>query len=361
MVPLFKAGPPNFKDLANEHPGSPRTFDTMNRFCLKNLYKEAGQTLDEMAASFPSKGTTVMEQSKTKDSSSSKFVAMALKQPRLTREREHELAVAWQKGDARAANQLAKGHLRSVVFLALKYKGYGTPLSELIAAGNLGLAHAMGKFDPSRGTRFATYADHWIRAYMVRHMIRSRSLVTGGYGALESRLFFKLRRESGRIRSMLGDSDEALNALAESMEVSRERLDAMLRRVQERDVSLDTPFHEESEATRLDMLVSDFVSQEEAVRLTEVNGRVKTLVHQAVATLNDREKYIVEHRLLAEPEDRRTLEDIGAHFGVSRERVRQLEVEIKHKLQKRLSKPWREALRDLIVPEDEVAAEAQAV
>lgn len=301
-------------------------------------------------------------QKQASKSSSSKFVAMALRAPRLSREEEHELAKAYKHDkDSRAAEALAKAHLRSVVFLALKYKGYGTPLSELIAAGNLGLAHAMGKFDPSRGTRFATYADHWIRAYMVRHMIRSRSLVTGGYGALESRLFFKLRRESGRIRSMLGDSSEALDALAESMEVSRERLDAMLRRVQERDVSLDAPVRDDSDTSRVDMLTSSVVQQDEALRLAESSEKVKALVHKAIETLNERERYIVDKRLLADPEDRMTLEDIGTHFGVSRERVRQLEVELKQKLQRRLSRPWRESLKDLITPDDQADVRFAAV
>ena len=287
------------------------------------------------------------------DPSSAKFVAMALKAPRLSREKEHQLVVAWKdKQDSRAADRLAKSHLRSVVFLALKYKGYGAPLSELIAAGNLGLAHALGKFDPGRGTRFATYADHWIRAYMVRHMIRTRSMVTGGYGALESRLFFKLRRESGRIQAMVGDRSAAMDALADTMEVSRDRLDAMLQRVQDRDVSLDAPYREDTETSRLEMLASDAMAQDEALRVAEAHDKVKRLVHSAVETLNARERYIVERRLLADPEERMTLEDIGAEFGVSRERVRQLETEIKQKLQRRLARPWKESLKDLIVPED---------
>ena len=287
-----------------------------------------------------------------KDPTSARFVDLALRAPRLSREKELELAKAWKEsGDNRAADQLARSHLRSVVFLALKYRGYGTPLSELIAAGNLGLAHALGKFDPSLGNRFATYADHWIRAYLVRHMIRSRSLVTGGYGALESRLFFKLRRESGRLQSMVGDTTEALEALAETMDVPVERLRTMLQRVQDRDVSLDTPFNEESDATRLDMLAAPGVNQEEAFRVTQAHQKVQRLVHDVVQTLDDRERYIVEHRLLAEPEERMTLEDIGQRYGVSRERVRQLEVEIKKKLQRRLARPWRETLRDLVIPE----------
>jgi RNA polymerase sigma-32 factor len=282
---------------------------------------------------------------------SARIVALAMKAPRLTREKEHELVVAWKRDrDSRAADRLARSHLRSVVFQALKYKGYGTPLSELIAAGNLGLAHALGKFDPGRGTRFATYADHWIRAYMVRHMIRTRSMVTGGYGALESRLFFKLRRASGRIQAMTGDQDEALDALAASMEVPRSRLDEMLRRVQDRDVALDQPVREDSETSRLEMLVSDAVAQDEALRVAEAHDKVKRVVQAAVGTLTPRERLIVEHRLLAEPEERLTLEDLGAELGVSRERVRQLENEIKQKLQRRLSKPWRESLQALITP-----------
>jgi len=296
-----------------------------------------------------------MTTSTRQDPSSARFVAMALRSPRLSREDEHTLAVAWKdQKDPKAADKLARAHFRSVVFIALKYRGYGTSLSELIAAGNVGLTHALGKFDPSRGTRFATYADHWVRAYMVRHMIRTRSMVTGGFGALESRLFFRLRRESGRISSMASGKDEALDALAESMDVSRERLDLMLRRVQDRDVSLDAPLRDDADSVAMiNTLASDLVSQEEALRLTECQTQVKEVVHAAVSRLNDREKYIVEHRLLAEPEDRMTLDAIGDHFGVSRERVRQIETEIKTKLQRRLARPWRDSLRDLVVSEDD--------
>ena len=287
-----------------------------------------------------------------KDPSSAHFVSLALRAPRLSRERELELAKAWKEtGDGRAADRLARSHLRSVVFLALKYRGYGTPLSELVAAGNLGLAHALGKFDPSRGNRFATYADHWIRAYMVRHMIRSRSLVTGGYGALESRLFFRLRRESSRLESMVRDAPEALEALARSMELSVERLSTMLRRVQDRDVSLDAPLRDDMDSTHLDMLASTAVNQEEAFRVAEAHEKVRRLVREVVDTFDDRERYIVEHRLLAEPEERMTLEDIGRVHGVSRERVRQLEAEIKKKLHRRLTRPWQETLRDLVMPQ----------
>lgn len=301
-----------------------------------------------------------MSISTRQDPSSAKFVAMALRAPRLTREDEHDLAMAWKdRQDPKAADRLARAHFRSVVFIALKYRGYGTALGELIAAGNVGLTHALGKFDPSRGTRFATYADHWIRAYMVRHMIRTRSMVTGGFGALESRLFFRLRRESGRISSMAGDKDAALDALAESMDVTRERLDLMLRRVQERDVSLDAPVREDGDMTMIDTMASDLVSQEEALRMTESQTQVKRVVHDAVSRLNDRERYIVEHRLLAEPEDRLTLDAIGEHFGVSRERVRQIETEIKDKLQRRLARPWRDSLRDLVIS-DEDAPETPA-
>lgn len=295
-----------------------------------------------------------MTTSTRQDPSSARFVAMALRTPRLSRADEHALAVEWRDERApKAANSLARSHFRSVVFIALKYRGYGTAMSELIAAGNLGLTHALGKFDPSRGTRFATYADHWVRAYMVRHMIRTRSMVTGGYGALESRLFFRLRREAGRIESMATGKEEAMDALAEDLDVTRERLDLMLRRAQDRDVSLDTPLRDDGEGVAMiDMLSSDLVSQEESFRVRECQTQVKAEVHDAVSTLNEREKYIVAHRLLAEPEDRMTLDALGDHLGVSRERVRQIETAIKGKLQRRLAPRWRESLRDLVVVED---------
>lgn len=271
----------------------------------------------------------------------STYIKRALKAPKLEREEEQVLIRRYREGDERAGDKLARAHLRTVVFLARKYQRYGVPLSDLISAGNVGLVHALGKFDPDRGVRFRTYADYWIRAYMVRHMVRSWSMVTGGYSALEPRLFFKLRREAAKAKSLLGDTHEAEVALAEQLDLPVERLSTMLRRVQERDVSLDVPLTADASTTRLDLLVSQMANQEEMVGSAEARERLKEAVRAAVETLDDRERYIAENRLLVDSEDRLTLQDIGARYKVSRERVRQLEVLIKQKLQKRLATKWK--------------------
>ncbi|MEL7368254.1 MAG: sigma-70 family RNA polymerase sigma factor [Myxococcota bacterium] len=272
----------------------------------------------------------------------STYIRKALKAPKLGREEEQALIRRYQdKDDQRAGDKLARAHLRTVVFLARKYQRYGVPLSDLISAGNVGLVHALGKFDPERGVRFRTYADYWIRAYMVRHMVRSWSMVTGGYSALEPRLFFKLRREAAKAKSLLGDNEAAEAALAEQLDLPVERLSTMLRRVQERDVSLDVPLTADASTTRLDLLVSQMANQEDVVGSVEARERLKKAVREAVETLDDRERYIAENRLLVDSEDRLTLQDIGAKYKVSRERVRQLEVLIKQKLQKRLASKWK--------------------
>ncbi len=270
------------------------------------------------------------------------YIRKALKAPKLGREEELDLIRKYQdQGDQRSGDKLARAHLRTVVFLARKYQRYGVPLSDLISAGNVGLVHALGKFDPERGVRFRTYADYWIRAYMVRHMVRSWSMVTGGYSALEPRLFFKLRREAAKAKSLFGDTHKAEEALAEQLDLPVERLSTMLRRVQERDVSLDVPLTADASTTRLDLLVSQMANQEDVVTGHEAEQRLKKAVREAVETLDERERYIAENRLLVDSEDRLTLQDIGAKYNVSRERVRQLEVLIKQKLQKRLASKWK--------------------
>ena len=272
----------------------------------------------------------------------STYIKKALKAPKLGREEELDLIRRYQQqDDQRCGDKLARAHLRTVVFLARKYQRYGVPMSDLISAGNVGLVHALGKFDPERGVRFRTYADYWIRAYMVRHMVRSWSMVTGGYSALEPRLFFKLRREAAKAKSLFGDTQEAEAALAEQLDLPVERLSTMLRRVQERDVSLDVPLTADASTTRLDLLVSQMANQEDVVSGAEARKRLREAVRAAIETLDDRERYIAENRLLVDSEDRLTLQDIGARYNVSRERVRQLEVLIKQKLQKRLANKWK--------------------
>ncbi len=280
-----------------------------------------------------------------------RFMQMAMRAPRLDRASEEQLMRRFKdKADRRAADKLVRSHLRSVVYMALKYKGYGVDVGELIAAGNVGLSHALNKFDPSMGNRFGTYADHWIRATMVRHMIRSRSMVTGGYGALESRLFFKLRRESTRMRLLYGDADKALEALSENLELPKEQVELMLRRVNERDTSLDAPRAEDTSSTRLDYLTDEAPPQDELAACAEGAHRMREALDGALEQLDEREQVIVNRRLLAEPDERETLEALGEELGLSRERVRQLEVALKEKLSRRLARDWKTRLKELLTP-----------
>jgi RNA polymerase sigma-32 factor len=206
----------------------------------------------------------------------------------------------------------------------------------LIAEGNFGLVHALRKFEPQRGFRFVTYAAYWIRAYVLNHVIRSWSLVGSGSGALRSKMFFKLRRERVRLANLLGDRDQAEEALASEMKVSRTQLDSMLRRLESRDVSLDAKLFEDSNGSLVDTLVSPNDSQDYKLTHDETQRHLRGVVSGALSGLDSRERYIVESRLIADEEDRLSLADIGRALGVSRERARQLESRAKLKLRNQL-------------------------
>ena len=149
------------------------------------------------------------------DPALSRYMTMVQKLPKLTREDELELCKQWQNhADTKARDKLVRCHLRYVVAIALKYRRYGLPLSELIAEGNFGIVHALSKFEPDRGNRFVTYAAYWIRAYILNYIIRSWSLVGVGSGALRSKMFFKLRREKVRISNLVGEGEQADEMLA---------------------------------------------------------------------------------------------------------------------------------------------------
>ncbi len=232
---------------------------------------------------------------------------------------------------------IVRAHLRYVVVLALKYRRYNVPLTELIAEGNFGLVHALSKFDPDVGTRFVTYAVYWIRAYMLNYIIRSWSLVGVGSGALRSKMFFKLRRERVRVLGMVGEGEQADELLAQRMEVTRPQLESMLNRLEARDVSLDAKVFDDAAVTLVDTLASPGQSQEDSVMKDHDRGRLKATVAAAVGVLDTRERYIVEKRLMADRDDELSLAEIGRRLGVSRERARQLEVRAKKKLKARIT------------------------
>lgn len=284
------------------------------------------------------------------DPNVSRYLSMVQAFPQLDREAELELATRWQQhGDVDAADKLVRAHLRYVVAIALKYRRYGVPLSELIAEGNFGVVHALKKFQPERGNRFVTYAAYWIRAYILNYIIRSWSLVGAGSGALRSKMFFRLRREKVRVLNLVGDGAAADELLATRLGLTLEQVQGMLRRLEARDVSLDAKMYEDSGTAVLDTLVSPAQDQEQSLAATGVQEKLKGAVREAVEELDDRERYIVENRLMADPEDELSLAELGRRLGVSRERARQLEARAKKKLRGRLQSVSRDVAWDAAV------------
>jgi RNA polymerase sigma-32 factor len=267
----------------------------------------------------------------------SRYMTMVKTLPTLDAQTELELARRYKRdGDEAARETLVKSQLRHVVAIALKYRRYRLPLSELIAEGNFGLVHALSKFDPERNNRLLTYAAYWIRAYILNHIIRSWSLVGGGTGALRTKLFFKLRRERVRLMNIMGEGDHVDRSLAEKLGVSREKLDRMLQQLEARDLWLDGSAFGSPNLRLVDTLESPDRNQEERAASAETETHVQSAVRAALEMLDERERYIAETRLMAEPEDALSLTDIGEHFGVSRERARQLEARAKQKLRARI-------------------------
>ncbi|MBL8681612.1 MAG: sigma-70 family RNA polymerase sigma factor [Myxococcales bacterium] len=253
----------------------------------------------------------------------------------LSREEEHELAVRYRAGDRAAGTKLVESNLRFVLSVARQYKRYGLPMPELVAEGNVGLATALEKFDPYKGTRFVTYAAYWIRAYVLNYVIRSWSLVGAGSGPLRSKLFFQLRRERARISNVVHDRDEAMAALAEKLQMSVEKLEPLLQRLDARDVSLDVPVFNDGDATRADLLPDATAPADEQYASAERQNVYDLRVRAAVARLDPRERFIVEQRIMSDEE--LSLAELGRKLGVSRERARQLEARARKKLEAQLA------------------------
>lgn len=272
-----------------------------------------------------------------RDTAINRYIYDVRKIPRLTREQEAELCQRWRDtGDQQAKNDLVRANLRFVVAIALKYRSYGLPVSELIAEGNFGLLHAVDKFEPERGLRFLTYAAYWIRAYVLTTVTRSWSMVSGGSGSFRSKVFFRLRREKARVVNLVGEGDAALELLAERFETSRTKIAEMLRRLESRDISLDSVIFGDGKLTLVETLVSPGCNLEQAYSEREDNRRNREVVRDALGGLDTRERFIVEHRLMTDKENEMSLAEIGRRMGVSRERARQLETRAVKKLRQRI-------------------------
>jgi RNA polymerase sigma-32 factor len=255
--------------------------------------------------------------------------------PMLEPQEEYMLAKRWREhGDRDAAHKLVTSHLRLVAKIAMGYRGYGLPISEVISEGNVGLMQAVKRFEPEKGFRLATYAMWWIKAAIQEYILRSWSLVKMGTTANQKKLFFNLRKAKSKI-SALEEGDlrpDQVKLIAKRLGVTEQDVVDMNRRLGG-DVSLNAPIREDGDTGEWqDWLVDDSVSQESRmVANQEADNRRKAL-GEALSVLNDRERRIFEARRLAD--DPITLEDLAEEFGVSRERVRQIEVRAFEKVQK---------------------------
>jgi RNA polymerase sigma-32 factor len=253
--------------------------------------------------------------------------------PMLEPQQEYMLAKRWREhGDREAAHQLVTSHLRLVAKIAMGYRGYGLPMSEVVSEGNVGLMQAVKRFEPERGFRLATYAMWWIKASIQEYILRSWSLVKMGTTANQKKLFFNLRRAKSRI-SALDEGDlrpDQVKQIATKLGVTEQDVIDMNRRLGG-DASLNAPLREQGEGEWQDWLVDDEDNQEhKLVETEEASNRHDALV-DALGVLNPRERRIFEARRLAD--DPMTLEDLSSEFGVSRERVRQIEVRAFEKVQ----------------------------
>jgi len=274
--------------------------------------------------------------------------------PMLEPGEEFMLAKRWQEhADSEAAQKLVTSHLRLVARIAMGYRGYGLPIGEVISEGNVGLMQAVKRFDPDRGFRLATYAMWWIRASIQEYILRSWSLVKMGTTAAQKKLFFNLRRAKGQLQALEEGElrPDQVAAIAKRLGVPEEDVISMNRRLSG-DTSLNAPVRADLESGEWqDWLVDDAPDQEEQLVERDEMDHRREFLASALTTLNDRERRIFEARRLSE--DPATLEQLSTEFGVSRERIRQIEVRAFEKVQKAVQKSAKAS-------ESEAAAVAEA-
>jgi len=254
--------------------------------------------------------------------------------PKLSREDEHELALRAREGDQDAADRLVEANLRYVIAIGLQYRRYGVKLGDLIAEGSVGLVTAVRKFDPHRGTRFVTYAGYWIRAFVLEAVVRSSTMIGAGSGPFRSKLFFRLRRERARLSNLIADPEELIATLAADFDTTSEKMTELLRRLDQREISLDAPAYHDSDAALVDMLPGTAEPQDMVVARQRRQSGIELRLEGALSVLDDRERLIVEKRILSD--DSASLASLGRELGVSRERARQLEARAKKKLAEEL-------------------------
>jgi len=269
------------------------------------------------------------------EGSLSNYLEQIKKFPMLTSEEEYMLAKSWRdRGDIKSAQKLVTSHLRLVAKIAMGYRGYGLPVSELVSEGNIGLMQAVKKFDPEKGFRLATYAMWWIKASIQEYVLRSWSLVKMGTTTAQKKLFFNLKKIKNQLSANeTGDlKPEHVNEISKRLNVDKNEVVSMNRRMLGKEKSLNTPVNEESGSEWQDWIVDNKLDQELKYSQDQELSNRKKLMDQSISILNPREKEILTARRLSE--DVATLEDLSKKYKVSRERIRQIETKAFEKLQK---------------------------
>ena len=285
------------------------------------------------------------------ESGLSRYLTEIRKFPLLSAQDEYMFAKRWQEHeDPEAARHLVTSHLRLVAKIAMGYRGYGLPVSEIVSEGNVGLMQAVKRFEPDKGFRLATYAMWWIRAAIQEYVLRSWSMVKLGTTAAQKKLFFNLRKAKNHIGAIEeGDlTPEHVATLTDRLGVTERELTEMNRRLSGGDASLNAPLRSEGESEWQDWLADDAPDQETRLAEREEMGDRHNLLEKAMGELTEREQEIIRARRLRDEPS--TLEDLSQKFGISRERVRQIEVRAFEKLQKAMMAAANTAPRQLSAP-----------
>lgn len=271
------------------------------------------------------------------DRSLDRYVADINRYPLLSREEEVQLALEYQATGSQAlANRMVVSNLRFVVKTAHEYRGYGLKLLDLVQEGNIGLMIAVKKFDPAKGYRLVSYAVWWIRAYIQSFIMRAWSLVKVGTTQAQRKLFFRLRSERERADRAAGPGERAAaSEIAQHLRVNESDVVDMEMRLGERDFSLDAKVVEGGRSSHIDLLASNADSQEETCANGELRDLLRAKVQQTMGILNDKERYVIENRIMCDEPP--TLQQIGQHLKISRERVRQIEGNIIRKIRTALA------------------------
>ena len=263
-----------------------------------------------------------------------RYLAEISNTPLLSREEEYELAMKYKnEGDLEAARKLVSSNLKFVVRIANEYKNYNINMMDIIQEGNIGLMQAVKGFDPTKGYRLISYAVWWIRAYIQNYLIKSWSLVKVGTSQAQRKLFYKLRSSKNALEK---DSDEITSEdyskIAKELGVRDKDVIEMDQRMSRKDLSLDTKLTDDSETAYINFLEDQRTNQEELVAKNQIETNIKANIAPILDTLKDREKYIIENRILTDTP--KTLEEIGNKYKISRERVRQIETAALKKIKK---------------------------